>query len=1116
MNRSLLALFSFSLLCFSCVDNGTVDNPTSENSYVPFVESATGVDFINTVTEGEEFNVLSYRLFYNGAGVAIGDLNGDGQNDLYFAANQGENQLYLNQGELNFQLAEGAAAGAGKWATGVTTVDVNADGRMDLYVCVSGKDDGEARQNLLYINEGNNEQGVPQFTEAAAAYGLADQGYSTQAAWFDYDRDGDLDMYLLNNSYLNPEKINARGENRNERDDEGGDKLFRNDAGPNGHPVFTDVSEEANILGSRIGFGLGSSLTDVNSDGWTDIYISNDFWERDYLYINQQDGTFSEELVDRTGHVSISSMGSDAADLDNDGDTEIFSTDMLPGDNQRIKASTVFDSYDAETIKFGFDYHHQILQNCLQVNDGNGNFRETGHYSGVASTDWSWGALLFDMNNDGLKDIFVANGIYRDIMDLDFADFLQDKEQLGDLVREKGRYDWRDVVELMPHNDQPNYAFINQGELRFDNAAAALGLANPSFSNGSAYGDLDGDGDLDLVINNANQKAGVFINQSSQSGQSWLGLILDGPEGNAEGIGAKVTLYQDGREQTLEQFTSRGYLGSCGPELIFGLGDIAEVERVEIRWPDGKMQTINQPTSNTYLTVNHSDAEEVPAPDEAFAAEPMLDAAYDLLDIPAVHVENDFNDFAVEPLLLRKLSEVGPEIVKGDVNGDGLEDFVALGSWDDPDKLYLQQPDGTFAFKPNGSFDATKQRESTAGAFFDSDGDGDQDLLIASGGNEFERGYLKYAVRFYENVNGVLVVNNVLAPPYAGGEISCIKAEDIDFDGDIDLYMGGRGVPGNYGLTAQSFLFINEKGSWLKMTPRDIATAGLVTDAVWTDLNTDGRPDLVMVGDWMPITVAFMLHDGEISGIFEIPNSAGWWNTVEAADLDGDGKEDLVLGNWGLNSKLKASTERPLSLHVKDFDGNQKSDILVEWFPPHDDKAYPFATKKDIQAQLPHLKRKTLKYNDYAQATYESLFTDEERSDAESRTATELRSCVVWNKGKGNVRIEPLPWQAQLTCQYAVAIGDVNGDDRPDLWLGGNQFGVTPQVGRPDAGRGTLLLNKGNREWEYVDNQKAGVNIPGQVRDATFIDLANGGKGLLVGCNDDTLRTYRLSEYATK
>lgn len=1073
----------------------------------------SGVDFANTVTDGEDFNVLSYRNFYNGGGVAIADVNGDQLPDLYFTANQGPNKLFLNQGNLRFQEVEAAGGAGGEmgWSTGVTAVDVNADGLMDLYVCNGGLEDDNQRRNELFINKGVNENGMPQFEEMAEAYGLDDNGFGTQAAWLDYDRDGDLDVYLLNNSYVSPDRINPNGQNRNVRDPEGGDKLLRNDSSDTGHPVFTDVSEEAGIYGSRIGFGLGSGLGDIDGNGCPDIYVSNDFWERDYLYLNQCDGTFKEVLKERIDHLSISSMGSDVADLDNDGDPEIFSTDMLAADNQRLKASTLFDNFTTEGIKYQKDYHHQILQNCLQLNDGNGNFREIAHYSGVAATDWSWGALIFDFDLDGKKDIFVANGIYHDIMDLDFADFISDKDKVRALVEEKGRYDWRDFVEFLPPNEQVNYAFRQGKNLQFSNEAEALGLGQGSFSNGAAYGDLDGDGDLELVVNNVNQSAFIYANRSVENGGEAIRVRLIGPEHNPSGVGAKVTVMTDSSQQVQEMFPSRGYLSSSGQELIFGLSDQGVPQWVSVVWPDGKQTDLKTPKAGELLEINYADSYPPSQKMNQYVGGSYFAAAEDRLNQAAVHRDEFFNDFDHEILLHRQLSNPGPKVVKGDPNGDGLEDFLLLGSAGDPDKLYLQSQNGKFNFVDNSSFGNTAEFESSCGAFFDADGDGDEDLMLGSGGNEFSRGFKAYAVRYYENVNGNLVYNQTQAP-LAGGEISCILPEDIDLDGDIDLFIGGRAVPNNYGLVPQSFLFIRENGQWVNQTPPSLGPVGMVTDGVWTDLNTDGRPDLVLVGDWMPITVAFTLNNATISDLFAIPNTEGWWTGISAADLDGDGKEDLVATNWGQNTTFEASRNRPLSMYTKDFDDNGKTEFIINWYPPADDKPYPFAAKRDIHKQLPHLRKTTLKYNDYADKQYETLFTPEEREKAVPFRTVELRSCVVWNEGKGEVSLEPLPWPAQLTTQFAAACGDVNDDGRTDLWLGGNLFGLPPQVGRSDAGRGTLLINKGNRDWEAISPEVAGISIRGEVRDAQFIQMADGKQGLLVGCHNDEMLFFENQE----
>ncbi len=1107
----IFLFFAVFLLACSEQDKGGKDRyrPPANALFQSLSPASSGVDFVNSVEDGEDFNVLSYRNFYNGGGVAIGDFNGDGRQDLYFTANQGPNRLYLNQGNWKFKAVDqaGGAAGRMAWSTGVTAIDVNQDGLLDLYVCNSGDLDGNLRSNELFINQGNDAQGQPQFKEMAAAYGLADNGYGTQAAWLDYDQDGYLDVYVLNNSYLNPDKINPMGSNRNQPDPDGGDRLYKGSPGPDGHPVFRDVSLEAGIYSSRIGFGLGVGLGDLDGDGWTDMYISNDFWERDYLYINQQDGTFKEVLQDRIGHLSISAMGSDIADINNDGHLDIFSTDMLAADNKRLKANTLFDNFTTEGIKFRADYHHQILQNCLQLNEGNAHFQEIAHYSGVAATDWSWGALIFDFDNDGKKDIFVANGIYHDIMDLDFADFMADKEQVKELVLAKGRYDWRDFVAFLPHNPQVNYAFLQQEDLQFSNQAAALGLGSMTFSNGAAYGDLDNDGDLDLVINNVNQPALLYKNHSTEKGKQHLRIRLEGAEHNRGAIGAKVSIRVGEDLQVQAQYPSRGYLSSMGYDLVFGLANKDLVDEVLVTWPDGRISRQEQVEANQLLVFNYEQSGEAQAVSLS-APLPIFESAAAVLDRPAIHREEFFNDFDHEGLLHRQLSDPGPKIAKGDVNGDGLEDFLVLGSAGDADKLYLQQADGRFRFQPNGSFTATAQFESSCAAFFDADGDGDLDLMVGNGGNEFSRGYKAYAIRYYENVGGNLVYNPAQAP-VAGGEVSCILPVDVDLDGDMDVFIGGRAVPNNYGLRPQSFLFIREGGQWVNQTPGSLAGIGMVTGGAWSDINGDGRPDLVLVGDWMPITILFTLQGATISDPFEVPNTRGWWTGVTAADLDGDGLEDLIATNWGINTTFKASKDRPLSMYVKDFDGNKKSDFIINWYPPADEQAYPFASKRDLHRQLPQLRKKTLKYADYAKATYESLFTEEERAEAFAYQAETLRSCIVWNDNKGAVSVEALPWQVQLTTQFAAAVGDVNNDQRPDIWLGGNLLGLSPQVGRSDAGRGVLLLNEGKRKWRVAEQQETGISIKGAVRDAQFIQNAQGEPLLLIGQNNDSLLIFK-------
>lgn len=1098
--------------------------PPADALFTTLDSTQSGLNFVNRVAGDNDFNVLSYRNFFNGAGVAITDLNGDGKPDLYFTANQGPNRLYLNQGDWQFTEVTdaGGAAGTMFWSTGVTAVDVNADGKQDLYVCNSGEIDGSRRTNELFINLGNDEAGRPRFAERAAEYGLDDPGFGTQAAWFDYDGDGDLDVYLLNNSYLDPDRIAVNDKKRDKRQPDGGDKLLRNDLDvATGHPVFTDVSEAAGIYGSNIGFGLGVGLGDLDGNGWTDLYISNDFWERDYLYLNQGDGTFVEDLNRRMNHISTSSMGSDVADLDNDGDLDIFSTDMLPGDNYRLKAATVFDSYNTDNVRFRADYHYQILQNCLQLNDGAANFQEVANFAGVAATDWSWGALLFDLDNDGRKDIFVANGIYQDIMFMDFTDFVADRENVKKVVMEKGRYDWRDFAEYLPSTPLANYAFLQNSPLQFEDKAAELGLGRPGFSNGAAYGDLDGDGDYDLVINNLNGAASLYRNESRAG---YLGVRLRGGEQNPAAVGARLTLLTDRGSQVLEKYPARGYLSTVGEELIFGLGSDGEATSpiaLRVDWPDRRPPTLlKAPNPNTYLDLNPdhpsdlteaqwTDLEGMDDEETAITVQAPARPQSSLASVS--HQDEVFSDFDVEPLLYRMLSTPGPVLAQADVNGDGQTDLLVGGGPGQADQLWLGQADGGYRAAPSTALAATAARETSAAAFFDRDGDGDPDLLLGSGGNDIRRGKEAYTLRYYENLDGKFLENPMAAPP-GGGEISCLLPADVDGDGDIDVFVGGRAIPSNYGLPPQSFLLMNQGSrNWTVATPPWLERIGMVTAGAWTDVDTDGRPDLVLMGDWMPLTICYNRPEG-LSEPVGLDGSYGWWNTLIARDLDGDGDNDLVAGNWGLNSKFTASEELPLELYVKDFDGNGKSEFILNWRPPLETQRYPFVQKNDLHRQLPSLRKRTLKYDDYARQTYQSLFTEEEQAGALRLRAEELRSCVFWNDG-GSFRKQALPDEAQLAPIFAGIARDLNADGRVDLWLGGNLYGTPPQSGRQDAGRGLVLLQTSTGEWQLAKGPL--TEIDAEVRSALVLPGPGNSEQLVVGVNNGALRVFGLPTLGT-
>ena len=1080
-------------------------NSSSDTSHDPEVKQIfylldpeqTGVDFINEVTDDDSFNILTYRNYYNGGGVAIGDINNDSLPDLYFTSNQQKNRLYVNKGNFVFEdiTDKAGIGGTMVWSTGVTMADVNGDGWLDIYVCNSGDVDGGHKKNELFINNGNLT-----FTEKAAEYHLDNEGYSTHAAFFDYDGDGDLDCYILNNSFRDPARIELYRKVR-EIPSPGGHKLMRNDGN-----VFTDVTEQAGIYSSDIAFGLGVAVSDLNGDHLPDLYISNDFWERDYLYINQGNGRFSEELPERVNYCSLASMGADIADINNDGYPEIFTTDMLPADNYRLKTTTAFDPYHLEDMKYRANYHYQFTQNCLHLNDGKAGFAEVGLLSGVAATDWSWGALIFDFENDGNKDIFVSNGILKDIGSMDFIEFYGN-QQNGQYASNRQKPDYRELLAQLPSTPLQNYAFSNRGGLMFQNKAESLGLSQPSYSNGAAYADLDNDGDIDLVVNNINAKSFVYRNDAIQkSGNHFLKIRFAGPDKNRFGIGAEVRLQTKEGVQVLQNYNTRGFQSSIEPFLLFGLGQGAVVDTLQVTWPDGKVQTLANVKADQQLSLKYSDASlsgsSLPTPAEALYEE----VGQKLISRPAIHQENRYNDFDVELLLTRMLSTEGPRLITGDVNNDGLTDFILLGAAGDPEKLYVQNKAGGFDFKPNGAFQKNAATfESTCGALIDYDKDGDLDLLIGSGGNEIQMDKMNFIIRAYTNDGqGHFSIDPSAAPPVLGN-FSTLQVSDFDGDGDADLFLGARNVPGNYGLRPRSYLLRNDNGVWNDIAPPGLANIGMVTDAVWTDVDADGYQDLVVVGDWMVITI-FKNEVGNFQNAITVPGSSGWWNKIKAADLDGDGDLDFIVGNWGLNTKFKATPEKPLTLLVNDFDQNGKSECIINWYPPQDSAAYPFATKPELTAQLPGLKKQILRYADYGNKTYETLFSPQMRQNAVVYEASYLQSVILWNHN-GKLELEALPVEAQLAPVFGIVADDLDGDGTVDIWLGGNFYALKPQAGRHNASKGIFLKGNGKKSFNYVYPLQAGIRVEGEVRDAGIIEV-KGARHLIVARNNASVLLF--------
>ena len=1091
------------LISMSCTRKGSNDGSGpqyGDNSklFTLLSPGNTGIDFSNNVVDGEKFNIFTYRNYYNGAGVAIGDINNDSLPDIYFTANQQKNRLYLNRGNFEFEEITDKAGVGGKmaWSTGVTMADVNGDGFLDIYVCNSGDVDPKERENELFINNGDLS-----FTEKAKEYNLNNDGLSIHAAFFDYDMDGDLDCYILNNFFTNPSKIELYKKVR-EGSTVPGDKLMRNDDG-----IFTDVTKEAGIFSSEIGFGNGIAIADLNHDNLPDIYIANDFWERDYLYINSGNGKFSEEFIPRFDYCSLSSMGGDIADINNDGNPDIFTTDMLPADNYRLQTTIAFDPFHLEDQKYRENFYYQETQNCLHLNDGSGSFQEIALLSGVAATDWSWGALIFDFENDGNKDIFISNGIIKDIMDRDFLDFYTDRAKVKNFIERKGRFDYRDFVPLMPAQPLENYAFQNNGTLLFHDKAEELGLAEPSFSNGAAYGDLDNDGDMDLVINNENSTCFIYRNETeSRSGNHYLKVRFNGPRQNPFGIGAIVTLKINGQPRVLQNFNSRGFESSTEPNLIFGSGKSESIDELKVVWPDGKVQLLSDIKTGQAILLDYKQAIQGERNVEKIQPTIFEEVSQSAIHGDARHKENIYNDFDQEILLTNMLSTEGPRLITGDANRDKLEDFILLGASGDPDKLFLQQPDGSFSFRENISFIKDKGFESTCGVFLDLDGDGDQDLMIGSGGNDVLVDQLNYIVRVYKNDGRGNFTGDPYSIPPVIGNFSAMVAEDYDMDGKKEVFLGARIVPGNYGLIPQSYLLKIKEGKWIDLAPLSLGNIGMVTDAAWADADSDGDKDLIVIGDWMTIHI-FKNEKGVLGSPVVIPESGGWWTRVQPADLDKDGDIDFILGSWGLNTKFKASTERPLKLFVSDFDNNGKTEFIETWYPSLDDISYPFVQRHELLAQLPGLQKTIPSYKDYGRMTYDSLFRSDVRQKAVHFEVNHLESAVLWNDG-GKYKLTSLPVEAQVSPVFGIIADDLDGDGIIDIWLGGNFYSVKPQIGRYDASRGVFLKGGTNRSFTCEPQAYHGLYVKGEVRDAAII-RSGQTKMMLVARNNDKVLVFR-------
>lgn len=1091
------------LLILAIVLAFTACNEKKDTLFTLLDNDDLGIDFTNQLNDQDGTNVFSFRNYYNGGGVAIGDINNDGLNDIYLTSNQGDNQLLINKGNWKFEDIAGQAGvkGTKYWSTGVTLVDVNADGWLDIYVCNSGNAKGDETENELFVNQKNGT-----FKEEARKYGLADRGLSTHAVFFDYDLDGDLDCYVLNNSFRPIGSFDFTRDLRSVVDEIGGDRLYRNDEGN-----YINVTQTAGIYSSDIGFGLGVSSADVNHDGYPDLYVSNDFFERDYLYINQKDGTFKEEIQSATGHLSLASMGSDIADINNDGKYDIFTTEMLPESDERLKLVTAFETYDLVKLKQKDGYYNQYMQNCLQLNNGDGTFSEIAFYAGIAATDWSWGALAFDMDNDGWKDIFVSNGIYKDLTNQDYIEFLASKENMQKIMEGKS-FDYKEFADKMQSTPLSNYAYSNNRDLTFSNKAKEFGLDAPSFSNGAAYGDLDNDGDNDLVINNVNMPLFVYQNTSEKRGNNFLQIRLQGDSANRFGVGSTVKAFLNGQVTVSYHQPARGFQSSVPPNMItLGIGKNPHVDSVQIIWPNGLYQShYNVKANNTY-TYKIADA----STSFSFASERrnvlLSENTGQLFDQIPLHQENHFIDFDNERLMLQMLSTENPAITIGDVNNDGLQDFYFGSSKGFNAVIYVQKTDGRFSAHIPEDFKKQNYLETSGAVFGDFDGDGDQDLIITVGGNEEEAGTSIYYPRYFENDgkgNFKRIAEKSLRVPV---NASVIVKADYDNDGDDDLFIGGRSVPQLYGCSPPSYIMQNDGHGNFKDVSAPVFgrdnKLGMVTDAEWVDLDKNGFNDLIVAGNWMGILI-FKNHGGKLTLDQQLEKYKGWWSSVAADDIDGNGYPDIIAGNLGLNTKFKASDEKPMTLYIKDFDSNGTKECVTSIY--RGDKPYVFHLRQDIVGQLPSFKKRFLRYQDYAGKPFNEVFPDDLLSGAETHQINYLSSSVFLNHDGKTFSVNALPAVAQLSSVNAIICEDINLDGKKEIILGGNFYGFKPEVGRLDGSYGAVFRFVNNR-FEYIPPIQSGLKLSGQVRSSAVVRNQKGEKALLFGRNNDTLIAFKLN-----
>ncbi len=1112
MTQRIYTIFilTLNLLFFGCSkqhenQSGPNAHDDEEKLFSLLSPQQTGIYFKNTLAEGPNTNILMYEYFYNGAGVATGDLNGDGLEDIYFSSNMEENKLYLNKGQLHFDDITAISKVTGRpgpWKTGVTMVDINGDNKLDIYLCYSGALPDQKRKNQLFINQGNDPDNIPIFKEMGDEFGLSSAAYSNQAYFFDFDRDGDLDVLLLNHNPKSLPILDVQGNKELLQKDNPyiGLRLYEQENG-----VFNDITNSARINGSHLSYGLGLAISDLNNDQWPDFYVCNDYSVPDYLYINNQDGTFKNVINEGVRHTSLSSMGNDAADINNDGWADIITMDMLPEDNLRQKTLLPSDSYEKFDLNVQSGFHHQFMRNMLQLNNGNGTFSEIGQLAGISNTDWSWSSLLADFDNDGWKDLYISNGYYKDFTDMDFLNYM------NNYVKQKGRLKRDNVMEIVNHLPSANvlnYMYRGKDGMTFEDVTKTWGLDHPAKSIGVAYSDLDNDGDLDLVVNNTNKTAFIYQNNTIEnSSKNFLTVKLEGKDKNTQAVGARVLVIANGQKQMVEQYSARGYLSAVTPTLHFGLDNLKKVDSLIVNWPDGTSQLLTNVSTNQLLTIKQKEIEQFELKHKIIR--PIFKQVDKLFSYS--HPKRKGRDFRRQPMLIKELSNEGPCMAKGDINGDGLEDIIIGGDVGQSTKIFVQQAGVRFNLFQTNAFENDKKSVDTDIVIFDANSDGYNDLYIASGGyHTFQEKDPLLQDRLYFNDGKGNFTKNYNALPEMLTSTGCVAVSDFNGDSFEDIFIGGRMIPGNYPTIPESYLLINDGNGHFENKIEEIASEleniGLVTDALWTDVNLDGKQDLMVVGEWMPVSI-FTSENGKlINSTSNILGDEliGWWNTIESADFNKDNRPDFIVGNMGLNTQIRVIKDEPAELYYNDFDNSGSLDLFFCYYI--NGQSYPYVTRDELIQQLPVMGSKFPTYADYGEATMENIFEPMELEKSGRLILNHMKTTLLLSNESGGYSEMTLPIQAQFAPVYSIQVMDYNDDQNQDVLLLGNDSYLKLRLGSIDANYGMLFKGDGKGSFEYIDQIQSGLTINGDVRSSKLVK-----DRVILGINQNDILTFKLN-----